>query len=287
MAVIGALVIAWSSILVRLADVSPVDRRDLPLRLRAAAAGRAGLARGPAPRPAAAARTPAGRGRRRVLRRRPDLLAPRDRRRRRRAGDRAGQPAGRVRAAGRVGGAAASAPAAACSPRCRSCSAASCSSPGALEQGAYGDNPTRGVIFGAATGLTYAGFILLLRAGGDDLRRPAGPLLDATAVATVTCVVAGLIVGDADLVPAWPAHGWLVLLADHLAGGRLAADQLVAAAPARGAHLAAAHDPADRLGAAGRADLRRGAVGAADRGRRRDPRRARARLARQAGRAGA
>ena len=84
---------------------------------------------------------------------------------------------------------------------------------GALEQGAYGDNPTQGVIFGAATGLTYAGFILLLRAGGDDLRRPAGPLLDATAVATVACVVAGLIVGDADLVPAWPAHGWLLVLA--------------------------------------------------------------------------
>ena len=62
---------------------------------------------------------------------------------------------------------------------------------GALEQGAYGDNPTQGVIFGAATGLTYAGFILLLRAGGDDLRRPAGPLLDATAVATVTASAPG------------------------------------------------------------------------------------------------
>ena len=32
-------------------------------------------------------------------------------------------------------------------------------------------------------------------------------------MATVTCVVAGLIVGDADLVPAWPAHGWLLVLA--------------------------------------------------------------------------
>ncbi|MEP6952757.1 MAG: DMT family transporter [Solirubrobacteraceae bacterium] len=84
---------------------------------------------------------------------------------------------------------------------------------GALEQGAYGDNPTQGVVFGAATGLTYAGFILLLRAGGNDLRRPAGPLLDATAVATVVCVIAGLIIGDADLVPSWPAHAWLVTLA--------------------------------------------------------------------------
>ena len=71
----------------------------------------------------------------------------------------------------------------------------------------------RACIFGAATGLTYAGFILLLRAGGADLRRPAGPLLDATVVATVTASSAGLIIGDADLVPSWPAHGWLVLLA--------------------------------------------------------------------------
>ena len=46
-----------------------------------------------------------------------------------------------------------------------------------------------------------------------DLRRPAGPLFDATAVAAVVAVVAGLAVGDADLVPSWPAHAWLVTLA--------------------------------------------------------------------------
>ncbi|MGZ4267621.1 MAG: DMT family transporter [Solirubrobacteraceae bacterium] len=84
---------------------------------------------------------------------------------------------------------------------------------GALERGAYGADPTRGVLFGVATGLTYAGFLLLLRAGGTDLRRPAGPLFDATATATVACVVAGLAIGDADLVPSWPAHAWLATLA--------------------------------------------------------------------------
>ena len=46
---------------------------------------------------------------------------------------------------------------------------------GALEQGAYGEHPTQGVVFGIATGLSYAGFILVLRQGGQDLRRPAGP----------------------------------------------------------------------------------------------------------------
>jgi drug/metabolite transporter (DMT)-like permease len=84
---------------------------------------------------------------------------------------------------------------------------------GALEQGAYGDNPTHGVIFGVATGITYAGFLLVLRAGGGDLRRPAGALFDATWVAAVVAVAAGEVIGDADLVPSWPAHAWLALLA--------------------------------------------------------------------------
>jgi drug/metabolite transporter (DMT)-like permease len=84
---------------------------------------------------------------------------------------------------------------------------------GALESGAYGDQPARGVVFGVATGLSYAGFILVLRAGGADLRRPAGPLSDATAVAAVCAVAIGAAAGELDLVPSWPAHGWLVTLA--------------------------------------------------------------------------
>jgi drug/metabolite transporter (DMT)-like permease len=84
---------------------------------------------------------------------------------------------------------------------------------GALEAGAYGDNPTQGVVFGIATGLSYAGFILVLRAGGSDLRRPAGPLFDATAVGAVVALAIGAAAGELDLVPSWPAHGWLVTLA--------------------------------------------------------------------------
>ena len=84
---------------------------------------------------------------------------------------------------------------------------------GVLETGAYGDNPLRGVLFGILTGLTYAGFLLVLRHGSSDLRRPAGPLFDTTAVATVVAAIAGLAIGEVDLVPAWPAHGWLVVLA--------------------------------------------------------------------------
>jgi drug/metabolite transporter (DMT)-like permease len=84
---------------------------------------------------------------------------------------------------------------------------------GVLETGAYGDHPMRGVLFGFLTGLTYAGFILVLRQSGADLRRPAGPLFDATAVATVAALIAGIALGEADLVPTWPAHAWLVTLA--------------------------------------------------------------------------
>jgi len=83
---------------------------------------------------------------------------------------------------------------------------------GVLEAGAYGENPARGVLFGFLTGLTYAGFILVLRHGSGDLRRPAGPLFDATAVSCVTAAIVGELLGRADFVPSWPEHGWLVLL---------------------------------------------------------------------------
>jgi drug/metabolite transporter (DMT)-like permease len=84
---------------------------------------------------------------------------------------------------------------------------------GVIGGGAYGEDPLRGVVFGVATGLTYAGFILVLRQSGRDLRRPVAPLFEATAAAAVFALVAGLVIGDVDLAPSWPAHGWLVLLA--------------------------------------------------------------------------
>jgi drug/metabolite transporter (DMT)-like permease len=84
---------------------------------------------------------------------------------------------------------------------------------GALESHAYGRNPTRGAVFGLGAGIAYVGFLLLLRRGGVDLRRPAGPLFDATATAVVLSVAAGALIGDARLVPVWPGAGWLVLLA--------------------------------------------------------------------------
>jgi drug/metabolite transporter (DMT)-like permease len=84
---------------------------------------------------------------------------------------------------------------------------------GVLEHGAYGRDPRLGVLFGVLTGLSYAGFLLVLRAGGADLRRPAGPLFDATLVAALAILAAGAPLGELRLEPSWPAHGWLVVLA--------------------------------------------------------------------------
>ncbi len=84
---------------------------------------------------------------------------------------------------------------------------------GAFEDGAYGAHPARGVLFGALTGIAYAGFILILRHGNEDLRRPAGPLFDATWVAAVAALVTALALGVDDLAPAWPSAGWLITLA--------------------------------------------------------------------------
>jgi drug/metabolite transporter (DMT)-like permease len=84
---------------------------------------------------------------------------------------------------------------------------------GVFEAGPYGEDPARGVLFGALTGLAYAAFIVVLRQGNADLRRPAGPLLDVSVVGGIGCVLIGLAVGDIDLAPSWPEHGWLLALA--------------------------------------------------------------------------
>ncbi|MEA2316625.1 MAG: hypothetical protein QOD44_814 [Solirubrobacteraceae bacterium] len=84
---------------------------------------------------------------------------------------------------------------------------------GALEDGAYGRAPFAGAVFGVMTGLAYAVFLLVLRHSNAGSRPPAGPLFDTTVAATATTLAGGLIIGDIDLVPTWPGHLWLVILA--------------------------------------------------------------------------
>ena len=84
---------------------------------------------------------------------------------------------------------------------------------GVFEEGAYGANPALGAIFGLLTGVAYSAFLLTLREGGRDLRRPAGPLYDATLASAIGCGLWGLIAGDLDLTPSLGATGWLIVLA--------------------------------------------------------------------------
>jgi drug/metabolite transporter (DMT)-like permease len=84
---------------------------------------------------------------------------------------------------------------------------------GVIGSGAYGDDPLLGVVFGVLTAITYALFILILRHGNADDRRPAGPLFDATLSSAVFAGLGGIAVGDIDWAPGLEAQAWLVLLA--------------------------------------------------------------------------
>jgi len=84
---------------------------------------------------------------------------------------------------------------------------------GVLEEGAYGDDPELGVLFGLMTGLAYTGFLLALRHGASDLRRVAGPLSDATLACALFTIPAGLALGELDFLPPLSAHLWLLVLA--------------------------------------------------------------------------
>lgn len=77
----------------------------------------------------------------------------------------------------------------------------------------YGANPGLGAVLGIITALMYTGFLLVLRRGSADVRRPAGPLLDATMVAAVLIAAYGGATGTSGFAPSWPAHGWLLALA--------------------------------------------------------------------------
>jgi drug/metabolite transporter (DMT)-like permease len=59
----------------------------------------------------------------------------------------------------------------------------------------------------------YTCFLLVLREGNRDVRRPAGPLFDATLVSFLVTIPIGLVWGNLDWSPGWKAQGYLLLLA--------------------------------------------------------------------------
>jgi drug/metabolite transporter (DMT)-like permease len=84
---------------------------------------------------------------------------------------------------------------------------------GVVGAGAYGKDPLLGVVYGLTTAVSYSLFLLILRRGNADVRRPAGPLFDATAVCALLCLATGPLFGDLDLVPGAESQAWLLLLA--------------------------------------------------------------------------
>ncbi len=84
---------------------------------------------------------------------------------------------------------------------------------GVLEADAYGENPALGALLGVLAGLAYSGILVTLRYGAPDVRRVAGPLFDVTLVAALLALPAGLALGELDLSPALPGLLWLALLA--------------------------------------------------------------------------
>jgi drug/metabolite transporter (DMT)-like permease len=84
---------------------------------------------------------------------------------------------------------------------------------GVLEHGAYGADPKLGAFYGLLTGVAYSGFLLILRQGSRGIVGPAGPLFDATFASAIGCALIGIAVGDIDWTPGLASQGWLVLLA--------------------------------------------------------------------------
>jgi len=84
---------------------------------------------------------------------------------------------------------------------------------GVIGEDAYGSDPLLGVVYGVLTGVAYTGFLVVLRHGNEDVRRPAEPLFDATLSGAVVSAAVGVMLGELTIAPTWPAHAWLIALA--------------------------------------------------------------------------
>jgi len=77
---------------------------------------------------------------------------------------------------------------------------------------AFGADPGLGVVLGLLTAVCYAGYLLVIRRGGRDLRRPAGPVAIATVSTAACAALVGVVAGDLDPLPAPASLAWLALL---------------------------------------------------------------------------
>jgi drug/metabolite transporter (DMT)-like permease len=78
---------------------------------------------------------------------------------------------------------------------------------------AFGSDPILGVVIAATAAFFYSAFLLLYRQANTSLGPVLRVLRDVVAGSTLGGLAAGVVSGDIDFVPSWPAHGWLLALA--------------------------------------------------------------------------
>jgi drug/metabolite transporter (DMT)-like permease len=83
---------------------------------------------------------------------------------------------------------------------------------GAIGGRTFGANPGLGVALGLSTAFFYGGYLLIIRRGGRDLRRPAGPVAIATVSTALVAAAVGVIGGDLDPTPGLASLAWLAVL---------------------------------------------------------------------------
>lgn len=83
---------------------------------------------------------------------------------------------------------------------------------GAIGGQAYGADPALGVVLGIGTALCYAGYLLVIRRGMRDPRRPAGPVAVATLFTALAASLVGVVGGDLDPTPPLASLAWLAVL---------------------------------------------------------------------------
>lgn len=81
-------------------------------------------------------------------------------------------------------------------------------------EGAQGSAALWGALLGVSAGAAYAGYLFLLRGGGDEgVRHQAQPVLAATVGAAIASAAFSPFASGIDLTPGWAAFGWLLALA--------------------------------------------------------------------------
>lgn len=81
------------------------------------------------------------------------------------------------------------------------------------QEGSFGADPVLGTALAVGAAVFYGGFLLAYRRSNRVQSPAVGSLLDATAGALVSTLIAAPLLGSFDPIPSWPAHGWLLALA--------------------------------------------------------------------------